>query len=121
VSSSASLADQENCARKICPPHFLDSPMATHTPRPPEIILPSDSELRDAQELALGLTGSEVEAGILRQVLGPEQKPLSSKQHRVYEKRIEPSLWETCGNCPAQIALGSGGGYCPTCEIEYGG
>lgn len=63
---------------------------------------------------------SDTEAGIIRQLLSPDRKPLSKKQQIIYENRIEPSLVEECGTnlCP-NFAL-AGVDYCSTCSIEYG-
>lgn len=63
---------------------------------------------------------AEKEAGIIRQLLGEEQIPLSEKQQYVYEKNIEETLVEKCGMSACDNFTVAGEGFCPTCEIEYG-
>jgi hypothetical protein len=62
------------------------------------------------------------EAGIIRQLLGDEKKPLSpSPQQEVYERYIEPGLAEKCGFASCGRFVPAGVDYCGTCEIEFGG
>lgn len=63
----------------------------------------------------------EPEAGIIRQILGDEGKPLSPKQAHVYKTRIEESLVERCGNKGCQNFVLAGVFQCSSCEIKYGG
>ncbi|HAS6997956.1 TPA: hypothetical protein I7280_24380 [Vibrio parahaemolyticus] len=61
------------------------------------------------------------EAGIIRQLLGDEQKPLSEKQQYIYHHNIEETLVEKCGRSGCNEFVVAGVGYCPSCEIEFGG
>ena len=80
----------------------------------------TDTE-REAALKNLLESASEPEAGIIRQILGDEKKPLTEKQQYVYDKHIEESLVEKCGNKNCGSFVPAGVNYCPTCEIEYGG
>lgn len=79
----------------------------------------ADDEKQRALENILD-NSSSPEAGIVRQILGEENKPLTKKQQHVYENSIEPSLVERCGSQGCQNFTVAGDAYCPTCEIEYG-
>ena len=74
-----------------------------------------ESALKNVSENA-----NNPEAGIIRQLLGKENKPLTEKQKYVYETSIEPTLVERCGNKGCNNFVPAGTNYCPTCEIEYG-
>lgn len=80
----------------------------------------SDSEKKTALE-NLQENANEPEAGVIRQTLGEEQKPLTKKQKHVYEKYIEPALVEKCGAPGCSSFSLAGESYCPTCAIKYGG
>ncbi|MEZ8463997.1 hypothetical protein AB6D04_07030 [Vibrio splendidus] len=81
----------------------------------------TDDEIKEALENYLENNGGdEAESGIVRQLLGEEQKPLSSKQQYIFENEIEPCLVEKCGMQSCKKFVPSGRDYCPTCEIEYG-
>lgn len=62
----------------------------------------------------------EPEAGIIRQILANDGKPLSPKQQHVYDKYIEESLVEKCGAPGCKEFTRSGSAYCSICEIKYG-
>ena len=64
---------------------------------------------------------NEPEAGIIRQLLGHENKALTEKQQHVYETYIEQALVEKCANQGCSNLVPAGIDYCPTCEIKYGG
>ena len=64
---------------------------------------------------------NETEAGIIRQIIGDENKPLSKKQEYIYKKEIEPTLAEKCGIKGCEQFVPAGTDYCGSCEIEYGG
>lgn len=74
-----------------------------------------EEALRHLVEIA-----DETRAGIIRQLLGEEQKPLSQAQQHVYKKYIEPELIERCGRSGCTTFVPAGTNYCPMCEIEYG-
>ncbi|KAB7688991.1 hypothetical protein GBN24_11975 [Plesiomonas shigelloides] len=57
------------------------------------------------------------EAGIIRQILGSEGKPLSDKQQYIYDTKILPSLVERCAMCDNFVPAGVD--YCGSCSIEY--
>lgn len=63
----------------------------------------------------------EPEAGVIRQILGEEQKPLTAKQQNVYDNYIEPSLVEKCAIQGCKNLVPAGTDFCPNCEVEYGG
>lgn len=79
----------------------------------------TDAEIRVALANLLE-HASEPEAGIIRQLLGPEKKPLSEAQMNVYNKHILGALVEKCGNQSCKNFTLAGVDYCPTCEIEFG-
>ncbi|MGF1903436.1 hypothetical protein [Aliivibrio sifiae] len=79
----------------------------------------SDDEIKQALQNQLEHM-NETEAGITRQILGSEQKPLSQKQQSVYEKKIKPTLVEKCGNTGCGRFVIAGVFLCQVCEIEYG-
>ena len=60
----------------------------------------------------------DVECGIIRQILGKDQKPLTEAQKYIYEKNIEPCLVERCDTCNKFIPAGTN--RCSICKIEYG-
>lgn len=78
----------------------------------------SDPEKEKALESLLENAG-EPEAGVIRQILGEEQKPLTEKQQHVYKKYIEPALVEKCGTPGCSRFSVAGEAYCSTCAIEY--
>lgn len=79
----------------------------------------SDSERETALKNSLDCVG-DTEAGIIRQLLGKDGKPLTEKQKYVYNNRIEMSLVEKCGRSGCSAFVPAGTNYCQTCEIEYG-
>ncbi|MBX9936091.1 MAG: hypothetical protein K2Y10_05815 [Burkholderiaceae bacterium] len=79
----------------------------------------TDSEKKKALESLLD-NANETEAGIIRQILGKEGKPLTEKQNEVYKKHIEPALVEKCGVLGCTRFSIAGETYCATCAIEYG-
>lgn len=79
----------------------------------------TDTEIKIALENLLENV-REPEAGIIRQILGPEQKPLSEAQMNVYNKYIFGALVEKCANQSCKNFTLAGVAYCPTCEIEFG-
>ena len=80
----------------------------------------ADDERKAALEHQLEYV-NETEAGIIRQVLGDENKPLSKKQEFVYKNNIEPTLVEKCGIKGCGQFVPTGTEYCGSCGIEYGG
>jgi len=66
-------------------------------------------------------TVNDTQAGIIRQILGDEEKLLSDKQQSIYDGKIEPALVEYCGCLSCKTIVVTGNYYCPSCEIEYGG
>jgi hypothetical protein len=81
----------------------------------------SDTERKTALKNLLENV-NETEAGIIRQLLGDELKPLTEKQRYVYETHIEKALVERCGvpGCSNFVPAGTASGYCQTCEVKYG-
>ncbi|QTR54489.1 hypothetical protein [Thiothrix unzii] len=79
----------------------------------------TDSERKKALESVLD-NANETEAGIIRQILGEDGKPLTEKQKKVYEKYIEPALVEKCGALGCTRFSLAGETYCATCAIDYG-
>lgn len=80
----------------------------------------TDTERETALKNLLELV-NEPEAGIIRQLLGDEKKPLTAKQQYVYDSHIEEALVEKCRNKSCGNFVPAGVSYCPTCEIEYDG
>ena len=80
--------------------------------------LTDEEKLQALNYLLENMDGAE--AGIIRQILGNEEKPLSEKQQYIYDKNIEPSLVEKCGGPGCNEFVLAGQGYCPSCQIEYG-
>lgn len=80
----------------------------------------TDDQRRAALENRLEYA-REPEAGIIRQLLGEEQIPLTARQQNVYDNYIVPSLVERCANRRCSILVPAGTGFCPICEVEYGG
>lgn len=79
----------------------------------------TSEELTQALKHQLENVG-EKEAGIIRQLLGDEKKPLSEKQKYIYHHYIEETLVEKCGRPSCNNFVAAGVSYCPLCEIEYG-
>ncbi|MDO6621200.1 hypothetical protein [Shewanella sp. 6_MG-2023] len=79
----------------------------------------ADDERKAALEHQLEIV-NETEAGIIRQLLGVEKKPLSEKQEYIYKNKIEPALAEKCGIKGCGQFVPAGTDYCGSCEIEYG-
>lgn len=79
----------------------------------------SEQERKNALENLQDIA-TETESGIIRQILGKEQKPLTDKQQLVFAKYIKPSLVERCGVPSCKNLVPSGEIYCATCSIEYG-
>ncbi|WP_157958779.1 hypothetical protein [Salinicola sp. RZ23] len=80
--------------------------------------LPDDEKRRALKYIAENSSGPM--AGIARQILGEEKKPLTNNQKHIYEDSIEPSLVEKCGGPGCKNFAVAGDTYCPTCAIEYG-
>lgn len=78
----------------------------------------TDSEREAALNSYLD-SANEVEAGIIRQLLGKEGRQLTAKQQHVYDNRIEPSLVEKCGAPGCRKFVPAGTSYCATCSVEY--
>jgi hypothetical protein len=81
----------------------------------------TDEEKETALRNLLENNPQDAEAGIIRQLLGDEKKPLSPDQQEVYERYIEPGLAEKCGFASCGRFVPAGVDYCGTCEIEFGG
>lgn len=81
----------------------------------------SEDEKLQALEYMLEMGGSDTHCGIIRQILGNEQKPLSAKQQYIYDNQILPSLVEKCGLNGCQNFVPAGTGSCQNCSIEYNG
>lgn len=63
----------------------------------------------------------EAETGVIKQLLGVKQKPLSPAQQKVFDQHIEPALTEKCGAPGCRKLVPAGVVYCDTCDVEYGG
>ena len=79
----------------------------------------SEDEILQALKHVLEMGGSDTHCGIIRQKLGSERKPLSTRQQYVYDNEILPSLVEKCGLNGCQNFVTAGTGSCGTCSIEY--
>lgn len=79
----------------------------------------SDAEIKEALRELLE-HASEPSAGIIRQILGEENKSLSDKQQHVYDNYIEPSLVEKCGRPGCGSFVVAGRNFCPTCDVDFG-
>jgi hypothetical protein len=80
----------------------------------------SDEQRKEAMESLLD-TASEVEAGIIRQILAEPEIPLSQRQQTVFDRYIEPSMVEQCrlySSCKGFTMPGVE--LCPSCDIKFG-
>ncbi|MBD8696611.1 hypothetical protein [Stenotrophomonas sp. CFBP 13718] len=80
-----------------------------------------DSQRVQAMEELLQYESDMVDdrcAGVLRQLLHPDQKPLTPNQQYIYDALIEPRLAEKCSNCTTFVPAGVDN--CQNCDIRYG-
>jgi len=79
----------------------------------------TDIERKAALESVLECA-NDPEAGIIRQLLGKEGKPLSEKQDAVFVRYIERALVERCGVRGCSELVPAGFSYCSGHAIKYG-
>lgn len=80
----------------------------------------SDEQKRIAMKSLLDSV-NDVEAGVIRQILGEPEKSLSPKQQAVYENHIVPQMVEKCrlhSSCKGFTMPGEE--YCASCATQYG-